>query len=109
MNENTEVRDELAGLAGWIRYSTGGWRNVDGRFSFDPIPNTLDEAAKLHSDWGWNEVVFAPGGRRATASAYRKSTTGMRTSGFQLDEKAARFCVRLAVEKIEHERRGGQP
>lgn len=122
MNDNTEVRDELARLAGWrFVQSTDTaafphWVNDDGSPCLDaeseyvhPIPNTLDEAAKLHSDWGWNEVVFAPGGRRATASAYRKSTTGMRTSGFQLDEKAARFCVRLAVEKIEHERRGGQP
>ncbi len=115
MNDNTEVRDELARLAFWCKPDPERgrrfWYNEKtAQHSADhPIPNTLDEASKLHPDWGWNEVVFAAGGSRATASAYRKSTPGMQTSGFQFDEKAARFCVRLGVEKIEHERRGGQP
>jgi hypothetical protein len=111
VNDNTEVRDELARLAYWRKPDPERgrlyWSNdkTAQHSETHPIPNTLDEAATLHSDWGWNEVVFAAGGSRATASAYRKSAPGMQTSGFRVDEKAARFHVRLAIEKIEHERK----
>ena len=100
MNENTEVRDELAGLAGWIRYSTGGCRNVDGRFSFDPIPNTIDAAATLPEGWVYDYVDFCLGPIVACAKK-----NGEHVHGEGPTELAARFALRLAVEKIEHERK----
>lgn len=104
MNENTAVRDELARLAGWENHPEYGWCHADEQYIDGrphPIPNTLDAAATLPEGWeafknqthGW-WARFRVGELHIPV---RKTNTG--------DEKADRFALRLAVEKIEHERK----
>jgi len=122
VNDNTEVRDELARLAGYEKREcenrTGigspiycAWfkngmpdGDIFNGYRDHPIPNTLDELLRLPPGWAW----------------YRNQTHGLyaikedrshlpvrvgNSGDIMLD--AAR--LRLAVEKIEHERKGGQP
>ena len=131
MNENTKVRDELARLAGFeerrCQNKTGigspfyySWFK-DGKPDSDysngyrphPIPNTLDEAAKLPEGWWyWVNYHGRTDGLKA-GEAIREAVCceavpkhGIRRVRVEADtELAARFALRLAVEKIEHERR----
>jgi hypothetical protein len=107
VNENTEVRDELARLAGWKRIGSV-WVHGEEQVEVEdhPIPNTLDHAAKLPEGWGWDYMAMEADGMWY-ARAYRPGETLVTMRG--PTELAARFALRLAVEKIEHERRGGQP
>ena len=116
MNDNTEVRDALARLAFWCKPDPERgrrfWYNEKtAKHSADhPIPNTLDEAAKLPEGWFWSALHDRSNGDFRVAAchigkAIRHEVVGM----WKPSEKTARFETRLGVEKIEHERRGGQP
>jgi hypothetical protein len=115
VNENTEVRDELARLAGWrfVQFTSTAsfphWivadddeypcLDAEGEY-VHPIPNTLDEAAKIGGDWMVRVYVNQHG--VTIAHATNDDAVFERTGDTEL---AARFALRLAVEKIEHERK----
>ncbi len=110
MNDNTEVRDELARLAGWRNIAGIGWchPNVSDDVIQHPIPNTLDEAAKLPEGWAWFvRHCRIPRGEWEAQAVW---LDGVREDaiGYGDTEKEARFSVRLAVEKIEHERKASR-
>ncbi len=124
MNDNTEVRDELARLAGWTKTtpamcdhqpvpigsqwhrSTGSGSPGSLTWCIHPIPNTLDEASKLPQGWFWSSI-HDRSDRFCRAAASRISNGIAHEVGgmWKPSEKTARFETRLAVEKIEHERR----
>ena len=93
---NEELRDWLAIKLGWTRNDDGSWGFVNkhgkvSKWSWDPIPNTIDAAAKcLPEGWKWDTGTFVwaawkPGGHMVQVD---------RTA----DEATDRF--RLAVKAI---------
>jgi len=120
------VRDRIAELEGWAKHLANGATPADGEDGFywmkggrmqwdHPIPDTLDEAAKLPEGWGGEQVfrmVNAP--YRWYAKARRIGQTRWRYGPEDSDgeaelldphawgdtEKEARFALRLAV--LEH-------
>lgn len=105
MSDNIEARDYIARANGWAwgefnhRLDTiTGWHKVTGKIVrpsyYHPIPNTLDEAAKLPDDWTWakwGDGVYVAQCRKNTQVQLEVVDTG--------DEKADRFALRLAVLK----------
>lgn len=115
MNDNTEVRDELARLAFWCKPDPERgrrfWYNEKtAKHSADhPIPNTLDEASKLPDGWVWDCIELGFDNEWYALARKDQAPERLYRGTYGRSETAVRFLVRLAVEKIEHERRGGQP
>lgn len=113
MNENTEVRTQLVVLAGYIPQHTSGGGTLYGkwgttgiayRWSLDDlIPNTLDEAAKLPE--GWDSWTFERVEKTYVLRVWNERYPKKYVDSVGDTELAARFALRLAVEKIEHERK----
>jgi hypothetical protein len=101
----TEIRDELARLAGWHRHEVhGNWVKPDRRpwteaSDNHPIPATLEEAAKLPDGWSWwrhhwqGRTVWHGCDGRPFASSPFVPDTG--------NELYDRFALRLACERAE--------
>lgn len=107
MNDNTEVRDELARLAGWKRIGSV-WVHAEEQVEVEdhPVPNTLDHAAKLPEGWVWDCISRSANGAWYAMAWGSSGEIGCRKQGMQgTTELTARFALRLAVEKIEHERK----
>lgn len=112
-----EVRDKLAELRDWVWIDPpdsahlGHWLHpVYGRSWDHPIPNTLDEAAKLPEGWYYwinHCSVDKGGGFRETfiCEAVRKKIAGRfdRINAEGPTELEARFRLRLACELAEKE------
>jgi len=106
-----EVRDKLAELRGWEKHRATGSTKEDGedglywkrkgRMTWDhPIPNTLDEAAKLPEECRGCETIHV-----GIGNTVAEIVAGplMGTLAEAPTELEARFRLRLACELAEKE------
>lgn len=96
---NEELRDWLAIRLGWTRNDDGSWGFVNkhgkvSKWSWDPIPNSIDAAAKCLPE-GW--IDYTAGIARAAVRTIGKA--GCVTVDRTTDEATDRF--RLAVKAIQ--------
>ena len=116
-----ECRDWLADKAGWVKvkgtYGEGTWRHRSTLHDpcsnwGHPIPETLDEAARLPEGWLVEIEINSTPECACKASQYKWNPTVLRWlewSGFRVYSQAetellARFRLRVAVEMAENER-----
>lgn len=108
-----KCRHELAKNAGWKTHGRGWWRDAKlhlgqkHNYAEDPIPATLDEAAKLPEGWVWKciqeprynnpDVFECEAGRRSKDGGWGFDDA----CTYGATELEARFRLRVAVERVE--------
>lgn len=103
------VRDRIAELEGWAKHLANGATPADGEDGFywmkggrmqwdHPIPDTLDEAAKLPEGWAWKRCFDARG--HEVWEAFRGQPCHVISIPDTGDIKTGLFTLRLAV--LEH-------